>query len=119
VEHSVDAGKAVDRQPGTYWTTETYTDFAATGKKGVGLVLSTRGAGPRITRVTIQTDTPGFTAQLMTGTSLGSYHAIAGAKSIQNGTTFAVHKGSVGTILVVWLTALPVGYAHVNEVRAA
>jgi serine/threonine-protein kinase len=119
VEHSTDAPKAVDREPATYWTTETYRDFAGTGKQGVGLVLSTRGAGPRITRVTIQTDTPGYSAQLMTGTSQGTYHAITGVKSIQNGTTFAVRKGSVGTILVVWVTALPAGYAHVNEVRAA
>jgi eukaryotic-like serine/threonine-protein kinase len=119
VEHSTDAPKAVDRDPATYWTTETYRDFAGTGKKGVGLVLSTRGAGRRITRVTVQTDTPGFSAQLMTGTTVGTYHAVTGVKSIQNGTTFAVRKGSLGTILVVWVTALPAGYAHVNEVRAA
>jgi eukaryotic-like serine/threonine-protein kinase len=118
-EHSRDAPKAVDRDAATYWSTERYQDFASTGKKGVGLVLSTRGAGPRITRVTIQTDTPGFSAQLQTGMSIGVYHAISGVKSIQNGTTFAVPKGSVGSILVVWVTALPVNYAHVNEVRAA
>jgi eukaryotic-like serine/threonine-protein kinase len=118
-EHSTDAPKAVDRDPATYWTTETYRDFAATGKKGVGLVLSSGSAGPRITRVTVQTNTPGFSAQLMTGNSQGTYHAITGVKSIQNGTTFEVPKGSVQAILVVWLTALPANYAHVNEVRAA
>jgi serine/threonine-protein kinase len=118
-EHSADAQKAVDRNPATYWTTETYRDFASTGKKGVGLVLSTSGAGPRITRVTVGTNTPGFSAQLMTGNSQGSYHAITGVKSIQNGTTFEVPKGSVQALLVVWLTALPANYAHVSEVRAA
>jgi serine/threonine-protein kinase len=118
-EHSADAPKAVDGDPATYWTTETYRDFASTGKKGVGLVLSTRSAGPRITRVTLQTNTPGFSAQLMTGNSQGVYHAITDVKSIQSGTTFAVSKGSVQAILVVWLTALPANYAHVNEVRAA
>ncbi len=118
-EHGADAAKAVDGDPATYWKTETYSDFASTGKKGVGLVLSAGGAGPRITRVTIQTDTPGFSAQLMTGNSEGAYHAITAVKSIQNGTTFAVRKGAVQGILVVWLTALPAGYARVNEVRAA
>jgi hypothetical protein len=118
-EHTTDAPKAVDRNPSTYWTTEQYRDFAGTGKKGVGLVLSTSSAGPRITRVTLQTDTPGFSAQLMTGNSQGVYHAITDVKSIQNGTTFEVHKGSVQAILVVWLTALPANFAHVNEVRAA
>jgi eukaryotic-like serine/threonine-protein kinase len=118
-EHTFDAPKAVDGNAATYWTTETYRDFAGTGKKGVGLVLSTRGAGPRITRVTVQTDTPGFSAQLMTGNSQGRYRAITEVKSVQNGTTFAVKKGSAHAILVVWLTALPAGYAHVNEVRAA
>jgi eukaryotic-like serine/threonine-protein kinase len=118
-EHSADAPKAVDGDPATYWTTETYNDFAATGKKGVGLVLSTKGAGPRITRVTVQTNTPGFSAQLETGNSQGAYHAITEVKSIQNGTTFEVPKGSVRELLVLWLTALPANYAHVNEVRAA
>ncbi len=118
-EHSADASKAIDRDPASYWRTETYRDFASTGKKGVGLVLSTRGAGPRITRVTIVTDTPGYTAQLLTGTLLGTYHPITGVKSIQNGTTFAVKKGTAQSLLVVWLTTLPANYAHVNEVRAA
>jgi serine/threonine-protein kinase len=118
-EHSSRAPDAVDRNPASYWTTEKYNDFARTGKKGVGLVLSARGAAPKITRVTIQTTTPGFSAQLLTGNSLGTYHAISDVQQIQNGTTFEVRKGSVQAFLVVWVTAIPAGYAHVNEVRAA
>jgi eukaryotic-like serine/threonine-protein kinase len=118
-EHSDRAGSAVDRDPATYWTTETYNDFATTGKKGVGLVLSAGAAATKITRVTIQTNTPGFSAQLLTGRSLGAYHAISGIEQIQNGTTFEVDKGSVQAYVVVWVTSIPVGYAHVNEVRAA
>ncbi len=118
-EHSSHAPEAIDRNPATYWSTEKYNDFARTGKKGVGLVLSARGAAPRITRVTIQTDTPGFSAQLQTGNSLGTYHAISDVQQIQNGTTFEVKKGSVQAILVIWVTSIPAGYAHVNEVRAA
>jgi predicted Ser/Thr protein kinase len=118
-EHSSDAPEAIDRNPATYWSTEKYNDFARTGKKGVGLVLSPRGAAPRITRITIQTNTPGFSAQLRTGNSPGIYHAISDVQQIQNGTTFEVRKGSVQTFLVVWVTSIPAGYAHVNEVRAA
>ena len=69
--------------------------------------------------MTVQTNTPGFSAQLMTGNAQGAYHAVTGVKSIQNGTTFAVRKGSVEALLVVWMTALPANRAHVNEVRAA
>ena len=118
-EHSADAPKAVDGNEASYWPTETYNDFAAIGKKGVGLVLSTGSAAARITRVTIQTDTPGFSAQLLTGRSLNRYHVITSTKEIQNGTTFAVKQGSVQAYVVVWITALPAGFAHVNEVRAA
>jgi eukaryotic-like serine/threonine-protein kinase len=118
-EHGERAGFAVDGNPTTYWTTEKYDDFATTGKKGVGLVLSPRGTAATITRVTIQTDTPGFSAQLLTGRSAGRYHAISSTKEIQNGTTFALRRGVVQTYLVVWITSIPAGYAHVTEVRAA
>jgi hypothetical protein len=69
--------------------------------------------------VTIQTDTPGFRAQLLSGSSLGAYHPISDVEQIDSGTTFQVRAGSVQAYLVVWVTSLPIGYAHVNEVRAA
>jgi putative peptidoglycan lipid II flippase len=118
-EHSERAADAVDKDPATYWTTETYNDFPSTGKHGVGLVLSPQRAAATITRVTIQTNTPGFSAQLQTGNSLGTYHAISGVEQIQNGTTFELDQGSVEAYLVIWVTSIPAGYAHVNEVRAA
>jgi tRNA A-37 threonylcarbamoyl transferase component Bud32 len=117
-EHTERVPLAVDNNPATYWETETYNDFATTGKKGVGLVLNAGAAASTITRVTVQTDTPGFTAQLQTGTSFGRFHSITPNELVQNGTTFAVKAGSVEPYLVLWLTALPAGYAHVNEVRA-
>jgi eukaryotic-like serine/threonine-protein kinase len=118
-EHGDKANLAVDGDFKTYWYTETYTDFAATGKKGVGLVLSPRRTAASITRITIRTDTPGFSAELLTGRTAGRYHAISSAQDVQDGTTFSVPEGSVERYLVVWLTSLPIGYAHVNEVRAA
>jgi hypothetical protein len=114
-EHNEAISNAVDGSTGTYWSTETYKSFQ---KPGVGLVLSTGAAAPKITRVTIQTDTPGFTAQLKTGTTLGRFHALTSPETIQSGTTFSVDAGSVEPYLVVWITELPAGFAHVNEVRA-
>ena len=117
-EHNERVGYAVDRNPSTYWETETYQDFATTGKKGVGLVLNAGTAAASITRVTVETNTPGFEAQLLTGTSFGTFHPLTGTEMVQNGTTFEVQKGAVQSYLVLWLTKLPASYAHVNEVRA-
>jgi serine/threonine-protein kinase len=117
-EHNELVGKAVDGNTATYWETETYNDFATTGKKGVGLVLDARRAARTVTRVTVQTDTPGFSAQLLTGTFFGRFHAVTGNELVQNGTTFQVRKGTMRRFIVLWLTKLPINYAHVNEVRA-
>jgi serine/threonine protein kinase len=114
-EHNADVPKAVDGETATYWSTEHYVSFT---KPGVGLVLGAGGAAATIRRVTILTDTPGFTAELQTGTSLGTFHPITKRLVVQDGTTFAVAGRSVEPYLVLWLTSLPAGYAHVNEVRA-
>ena len=34
------------------------------------------------------------------------------------GTTFQVDRRSIERYLVLWLTKLPINYAHVNEIRA-
>ena len=117
-EHNELVGRAVDHDTATYWETETYNDFATSGKKGVGLMVGAGRAAPTITRVTVQTDTPGFTAQLLTGTSFGRFRAVTGNQLVQNGTTFQVDRRSIKRYLVLWLTKLPINYAHVNEVRA-
>jgi eukaryotic-like serine/threonine-protein kinase len=61
-EHSDQVGLAVDSQPDTSWTTETYQD-AQLGKAGVGLYVdASPGAAARTFR--IDTATPGFTVQI-------------------------------------------------------
>jgi predicted Ser/Thr protein kinase len=117
-EHTELIGLAVDGKRTTYWETETYQDFATTGKKGVGLVLSAGAASATVTRITVLTDTPGFSAQILTGGAYGHFHPITGNEVMQNRTTFAVKKGALRSYLVLWLTKLPAGYAHVDEVRA-
>jgi hypothetical protein len=113
-EHDEDAGKATDGSLGTYWTTEHYESFT---KPGVGLVLAAPRA-ERVTRVTVRTDTPGFTARIEAGSSQsGPFSAVSPLKVVGSSTTFAVHGGAA-RYYVVWITKLS-GFAHVNEVRAS
>jgi eukaryotic-like serine/threonine-protein kinase len=113
VEHNEDASKASDGNLGTYWTTEHYESFT---KRGVGLVLAAPRA-KRLTRVTVRTDTPGFTARIESGASeSGPFEPVSPLRTVGSSTTFPVH-GAAARYYVVWITKLN-GVAHVNEVRA-
>ena len=55
-EHPGEARLAVDRDPGTAWTTETYRDgLEGTGKEGVGIYVD---AEPGVDATALQIDTP-------------------------------------------------------------
>jgi serine/threonine protein kinase len=115
VEHPERVRSAVDHDPSTYWTTERYNSFA---KSGVGLVLASSRASA-IRSVTVRTDTPGFPAQIQTGVSpTGPFHPVSASQNIQSTTTFEL-TGPMQRYLLVWITAVPAGIAHVNEVTAA
>jgi serine/threonine protein kinase len=112
-EHNEDVSKASDGSLGTYWTTEHYQSFT---KPGVGLVLAAPRA-ERITRVTVRTDTPGFTARIESGASeSGPFKPVSPLRTVGSSTTFPVH-GAAARYYVVWITKLD-GFAHVNEVGA-
>jgi eukaryotic-like serine/threonine-protein kinase len=112
-EHNEDVSKATDGDLGTYWTTEHYRSFT---KRGVGLVLAAPRA-ERLTRVTVRTDTPGFTARIEAGSSeSGTFSPVSPLRTVGSSTTFPVH-GAAARYYVVWITKLA-GVAHVNEVRA-
>jgi serine/threonine-protein kinase len=114
VEHNEDAGKATDGDLGTYWTTEHYESFT---KPGVGLVLAAPRA-ERVARVTVRTDTPGFTARIEAGSSeSGPFSPVSPLRTVGSSTTFPVHGGAA-RYYVVWITKLD-GVAHVNEVKAS
>jgi eukaryotic-like serine/threonine-protein kinase len=113
-EHDQDVGKATDGSLATYWTTEHYNSFS---KPGVGLVLAAPRS-ERVTRVTVRTDTPGFTARVESGSSeSGPFSAVSPSKVAGSSTTFSV-KGGSARYYVIWITKLN-GFAHVNEVRAS
>jgi eukaryotic-like serine/threonine-protein kinase len=115
VEHPERVGDAVDHDPTTYWTTERYNSFA---KNGVGPVLASSRAG-EIRSVTVRSDTPGFPAQILTGTSpTGPFHPVSPSENVQSTTTFQL-TGQLQRYLLIWITALPAGIAHVNELTAS
>ena len=71
----------------------------------------------RVTRVTIRTDTPGFTARIEAGSSKsGPFSPVSPLRAVGSSTTFRVH-GPAARYYVVWITKLD-GSAHVNEVKA-
>jgi hypothetical protein len=113
-EHDQDAPKATDRDPATYWTTEHYDSFT---KAGVGLVLAAP-SGAHVRRIVLRTDTPGFAARIESGSSeSGPFPPVSPLRTVASTTTFRV-GGRPARYYVVWITKLPGGVAHVNEVRA-
>lgn len=113
-EHSERATDATDGSLTTYWPTQDYRSFT---KSGVGLVLDA-GRPVEVSEVRISTDTPGYTAEIRGGNTLGSYKQISASKSVGSTTTFAVDPKAPLRYYVIWITKLPDGIAHVNEVRA-
>jgi tRNA A-37 threonylcarbamoyl transferase component Bud32 len=116
-EHAADIGKAVDRNPSTFWTTEHYRSFT---KPGVGLILAAPGPVP-LRSLTIQTDTPGYTAQVKSSNSASTgFVPVSKAQTVGSSTTFKLN-GRAARYYLIWITKLPPGsdHAHVNEVKAA
>lgn len=118
-EHDGDAPKATDGNPSTFWQTEHYNSPAFGGlKKGVGLVVDA-GRAAKLTRLTVTTDMPGFSAEILSGNSpSGPFATDSPGKTVNGTTTFALN-GATGRYYVLWITLLPPGaVAHVNEIRA-
>ena len=115
-EHDADAPKATDRDPGTYWTTESYNSFS---KPGVGLILD--AAGPvALSSLTVQTDLSGFPATIRASSSSGGgFVAVSEKADVGPRTTFHVDThGKKYQYYEVWLQLPNGGRAHINEVTA-
>ncbi len=112
-EHAEDAGDATDGDRGSYWPTEHYRSF---DKTGVGLVLRTEGKPKKLTVVT---DTSGFTARIEAGSSEdGGFDPVSASKTVNGTTTFDLR--GTGRYLVIWITDLGDNESvHINEVRAS
>jgi hypothetical protein len=105
----------------TYWTTEDYNSgLEGVKKAGVGLVLDTTSL-VQLSRITIVTDTPGFTAEIRATNIEGTPgQKVSDSRVVGRTTRFAIHQSAPKQFYVVWITKLAPGghFAHVNEVRA-
>jgi hypothetical protein len=115
-EHDEEASLATDNDPATSWRTETYQNFDAT-KEGVGLVIDI-GRSTQLSRMTVTTETPGFSAEIRAGGSRnGPFSRRVSANREVNGTTTFRIDGPASRFFVVWITSLQ-GAATINEVGA-
>ena len=119
-EHNSIAYKATDGNEATYWNTESYRDAPSlNGKPGVGLVLDAHKS-VQLRTITVDTQTPGFTAEIKAGGSETDFLATVSASQIvANGTTFTIGSGKY-RYYEIWITQLrpPRHDAWVNEVKA-
>jgi serine/threonine-protein kinase len=118
-EHDPDAHLATDGQQGTFWETEHYnSSLSSLGKPGVGLLLDA-GSSRKVSKVTVTSTTPGFTAQIKAGQSpSGPFSPVSGSQTVGSSTTFTLH-GARARYFVVWITDLGSNsQVHVNEVTA-
>jgi eukaryotic-like serine/threonine-protein kinase len=117
--HANTAANATDGDAGTYWYTQTYATPNFGGlKPGLGLVLDA-GRPAKLASVTVTSSTPGFTAEILAGDSLGAQPpADSASKTVAGRTTFMLN-GAKARYYVLWITRLPPGgVARVNEVTA-
>ena len=116
-EHSDEAARATDDDPTTFWRTESYDASLSLLKPGVGLVLDTQGSS--VSELTVTTDTPGFTAEIRAGSSPESFDAtVSDPQAVASETTFDLEE-TEARYLLVWITELEGGSAHINEVTAS
>jgi hypothetical protein len=110
---------AVDGDLTTFWKTEHYNKGFF--KKGVGLVLDA-GRSLGLSRVVVQTDSRGSTAQILLGSNpAGPFHPVSADRPLTGTRAYALNKGAAGRYIVVWITGMPqaVGETHITEVRAS
>ncbi|MFL5959536.1 MAG: protein kinase domain-containing protein [Gaiellaceae bacterium] len=119
-EHSDTASLATDSSATTSWTTETYgnQDFGGL-KDGLGLVLDA-GSAVKLTELTVQTPTPGFTAQIQAGDSSGGgFTGDSSSQTVSSDKATFTLDGKTAQYYVIWITQLPPGNrAEISEVTA-
>ena len=111
-EHEGELLRAVDRNPGTFWTTETYTS-GELQKEGVGIYVD---AEPRVnaTSMEIQTAEPGWDAEIYVAEgdgppeALDGWTKVAGGRVTRRKQRFELDTaGNEYRFYLVWITSLP------------
>ena len=119
-EHDSDAPNATDGNATTYWATERYNSgLEGVHKAGVGLVLDATSV-VQLSRITLSTDTPGFTAEIRATNIQGTLgQKVSESRVVGRTTRFAIQQSTPKRYYLVWITKVAPGVpAHVNEVRA-
>jgi eukaryotic-like serine/threonine-protein kinase len=118
-EHDADAPHAVDRDPGTFWTTEHYNG-GQLNKAGVGIYID---AKPRVEARSIEIDSkPGWRVELYAAPAGPVPTSIdAGWQKVGGGTVQSTHErmrldtvGRSYRYYLVWITRLPPGQSQVE-----
>jgi hypothetical protein len=111
-ENSDRAGRAIDGDPGTVWTTKTYNDqFGPTGLKfGVGLLLDL-GKTQDVSRVAITVAGGATDLELRVaedaGDTLEDYELVDEASDVDGRTVLRPADPVTARYVLVWLTELP------------
>ena len=125
-EHSDEASRTVDRDDGTFWTTETYSaGIEGAGKQGVGVYID---AKPKVQAVAMQieTPTPGWKATIYAAPPGSVPKSVpAGWTKVGGGTvntknkSFKLATNSAYRYYLVWITKLGPGAerAEISEIR--
>ncbi len=123
VEHPEEIPAAVDGDPSTSWSTESYSTPLEDQKAGVGVVLDL-GSPRTVSAAQVTTPTPGFTFELRAGAeradSLDGYEVFVPATTAQETTSVQLEEPAEGRYWLLWITSLPggeAGNAMVSEVE--
>jgi serine/threonine-protein kinase len=117
--HASTASAATDRNPATAWYTQIYGSPQFGGiLNALGLVLDA-GSPVKLATLTVESPTPGFTAEIKVGASAqGPFQVASSSRTVGSRTTFTL-DGKSGRYWVVWITDLPSGgKAEITEVTA-
>jgi tRNA A-37 threonylcarbamoyl transferase component Bud32 len=111
-EHDAEVPNATDGNGGTYWTTSRYSfPDGGFGKEGVGLRLEA-SRPPSV--LVVESETPGFTAEVRSGDRV-----VVSARQAGTQTTFELPEDLDATDLTLWITNRgDNGAVRINEVRA-
>ena len=111
-EHGTESALAVDRDPGTAWSTETYQGQQLAGKPGVGLYID---AAPQVdaSSLLLRTPEPGWQATIYAADEvpedISGWTQVGGPVTVKK-TKQRVDLDTGGTAYryyLVWITALP------------
>ena len=123
-EHADEASLAVDKDPGTAWTTESYSGGTLAGKDGVGLYVDA-APGVAATKIELDTPKPGWEVEIHVAEDGPAPDAAPGVgnewQRVGGGTVkrkrqrFTLRtEGKPYRYYLVWITKLPEGEERVE-----